>query len=814
MLNTYLRSSLRQMRKRKVFSLINIFGLAIGMAACLLLLQYVTFELSYDTFHKNKHTTYRLASEYFKEGQSLGSQRHTGSAYAPTMYQEIPGIASYVRMHPMYFDALVNYTNELGNATYHVEPDMYFADSTFFEVFSYDFVSGNPQTALDKPGSIVLTQRMVEKYFGSKNADVLGKLLKIEGGWADGSFIITGIIKDVPENSHLQFDFMMPMADILANDQYQNDDGWGWTNFYSYIQLQPNTDPADVSSALVNFVDSHMGEDLETEGLTATLFLEPLTDIHLHSTVSADDASGKASTVYFFALIGVFILVIAWVNYINLSTARGIERAREVGVRKSLGANRSQLVRQFLTESFVMNLIALGLSIVLALFAIPFLRQLTGKAIGFEYLANGSLWLGLVLLFMLGSVLSGLYPAFVLSRFKPVEVLKGTMKNFNAGFNLRQGLVVFQFMASMAMVIGTYTVYQQINYMRQQDLGMELTQVLPVKGPKVVPDRERAREALKAFKNDALTLPAVQAAATASSVPGRGFNWNTSIHKVGDDPKLSAPGHVFWSDPHFHEVYGLELLSGRFFFEEANQNARTVLVNEHAIKAFALGNAQEALQHKLILGGDTLQIVGVVKEFNWLSLHTETEAILLAPAGLRRQYISLKVNAAGNLKATLAQLQKNYENYFPGNPFTYFFADDEFNRQYESDIQFGQVFLVFAGLAIFVACLGLFGLASFTAIQRTKEISIRKVLGAPTGHLVWLLCKFFLRLVVIAAVLASIPMYYLIDTWLTGYAFRININVLLFVWPTLLLLLIAILTISLESYRAASTDPVKSLRSE
>lgn len=813
MLRNFLLIATRNLFKRKLYSFINIFGLALGMAVCLVILKYVDFELSYDSFHKNSASVYRVNSTYTQNGEDRGTGIISGYGLGPALQSEVPGIKTYVRTHPMYGGSVLTYNRE-NNPSIFQEEKIQLVDSTFFEVFTYESLEGNLKTALEKPNSIVITEKIASQYF-KDSEDPLGKILQVSGGWCDGPYEITAVIKDAPQNSHFQFEIIMPMHNLLNNGQYKEDDGWDWNNFVTYVQLESNVDPKTAEEKMPALVDKYQGENLARSNSKRVYSLQPIRDIHLTPGFRHESNSTiSVNTIYFFVLISVFILAIAWVNYINLSTARAMERAREVGIKKSIGAFRSQLLMQFIFESILVNLLSVIIAFCIALGLLPLLGEIVGKELVFDF-TDYSLWLVLTGLFLIGSFISGLYPAYLLSSFKITEVLKGKSGQSTRGFSLRKALVVFQFASSLILIAGTFAIYRQMIFMRSQDKGLTMDQMLVINGPSVMDwkDPKMARNRLISLKHELEKIPGVLSVTTSGAIPGGGHNWGTNMRKVGTQPEESKNGSVVWVDPDFIETYGMTVIAGRSFNMNIKSDMEAVLINEAALTAFNLGTAEEALEERIVLGGDSVEILGVLKNYNWASLKTEHMPWLLKADTISRRYYSVHVNT-NNMNEVIQQTEQTFKEAFAGNPFDYFFLDDFFNSQYKDEQQFAKIFSLFSILAILIACLGLWGLASFTTAQKLKEISIRKVLGASVKGILSLLSWEFLKLVIIASVIAVPLTWYGIEQWLKGFAFRIPIQIDLFVVPVVILAVIALGTVSIQILRGANVNPAKVLRSE
>lgn len=810
MLKNYLTLAIRNLLKRKLYSFINIFGLAIGVAVCLVILQYVDFELSYDSFHTNADRIYRTTTSHYRAGEFRGRGMLSGYAQGPALLADVPEIKSYVRTHPMYGGSVISYKRENGEPSTFFEESIQFVDSTFLDIFSYKALQGDLNTALDNPKSIVLTQRMADKYFGEE--DPLGKIVQISGGWADGDYEVTAIIENVPQNTHFTFEFLLPTHNLLEGEQYQQDDGWGWNNFITYVELHPNTDPKKVEEMLPAFIDKYQGKDLAESNSKNVLTLQPIRDIHLSPGLQHESsATVSVNTIYFFVIISLFILAIAWVNYINLSTARALERAREVGIKKSIGAHRTQLMMQFIFESVLVNFLGVVLAVLLALLLLPTLGEIVGKDFSFNF-SDLRFWMILFGLFLAGSFISGAYPAFVLSSFNITEVIKGKVEKVGGGFSLRKVLVVFQFASSLILIAGTFAIYRQVMFMRSQDKGLTMEQMLIVNGPSVL-QPQGARQRLISLKNEIKGLPGVDNVATSGAIPGGGYNWGTGMRKDGTAVEENKTGSVVWVDPDFVSTYGITVLAGRAFNPAIASDMEGVLVNEAALTAFGLGTPEEALNERIILGGDTTAIVGVLKNYHWNSLKMDHTPWLLKADSISRRSFSILLKS-NNIPETIREIEKKYKEAFPGNPFDYYFLDDFFNNQYKDDQQFASIFGLFAALAIIIACLGLWGLASFTTTQKLKEIGIRKVLGASVRSIMSLLSWQFFKLVLIASAVAIPLTWYGIDTWLGNFAFRIGLQWDLFVVPVVILSVLSIGTVSLQIYRGANINPARTLRSE
>ncbi|MDO1447201.1 ABC transporter permease [Rhodocytophaga aerolata] len=807
MFHNYLIIAWRNIQKNKLFSLINILGLALGMAACLLILEYVVFETSYDTFHTEGNRVYRVVV------QSPEDETYVATASAPLgplLKSRFPEIASVARF--LYTSGVVRIAQ--AQAVYNEEKFAY-VDEDFFQVFSYPLLTPQFPGLLSEPNTIVISQTYAKKYFGSEKA--VGKTLTFYDQFGEHTCTVSAVLQDVPINSHLQFHALLSISTLNTTSQFWAKlSNWSWTSFYTYVQLTKEASPQLLADKFPGLI-KQVGADEKSK-----LALQRMTGIHLYSNLPAEaGTNGNSKLVYFLTTIALFILLIAWVNYINLSTTRALDRAKEVGIRKVSGSSRPQLIGQFLLEALLLNLLAIVLAVTFVQLCQPLFNTLTGKPLSIALLHTHTLWLFLLLLFIVGAFLAGAYPAFILSSFKPAQVLKGSYSKNLRGASLRKALVVIQFAASVTILTGTFTIYSQLMYMRNKELGINLSQLLIIKAPSVQGDEKEFVKNVGVYKNEMKRYPAVSQVTASQSIPGRGYNWySTGFRQQTRKADPTRKYNVFYVNSDFFEAYQIQLLAGRTFSSASPTDGenKEVIVNEIALKQLGFATPGEAINQP-IYNGDTREgrIIGVVKAYHHESLKTTLEALIVFRSEWAN-YFTLRINsneqAVQQIAATIANAKKQYQALFPGNPFEYFFLDDYFDQKYQADRQFGQVFGLFALLAIIVACLGLFGLASFTITQRTKEIGIRKVLGASEKGILLLLSKDFIKLVLIANLVAW-PLTYLgMQQWLQNYPYRIELNAWLFILPALLILLLASLTISIQTIKTAKSNPVSSLRTE
>ena len=822
MFSNYFKISFRILLRQKFYSSINILGLAVGMGVCLLIYQYIHFELSYDNFHDNVENTYRLSLTNIKDGKQLDPIAFSTYALGPEGKESIPEIVSYVRMqYNEDAPVLINPETEIG---FQEEGGIY-VDSNFFEIFDYPILYGEPKNMLNGIHAVVITEAMATKYFGKSNP--IGKDLHVSLGMRSGTFIVTGVLKNLPENTHLKFDFLLPLEFLLKNHPFYTDadsNGWGLTDFITYIKLNKNAQAEKVREKLDKLIATKPLEKSDNTKNDWLIGLQPVTDIHLKSDIPNDPAinNGDIRNIQFFAIIAIFILLMAWVNYVNLSTAYALRRAKEVGIRKAVGARRNQLINQFIVESLLINCVAALLALVFTHLTLPLLNYIIVKDITFDILQNIQFWFVYGSIIIVGALLSGLYPALILSSFKPLTSLKlkptSTGLSFIRGLSMRRVLIVFQFLMSILLISGTYLVFRQISFMKNQDLGVDMEKILVVKGAKVIlenltPEGESLGAKYETFRNKSIKYHAVSNLSFSGSVPGKGYFFTEDFRVLGGASGSEEKVNTVITDLKFMDTYDMDFLAKTDFPNKINMD-ENVILNEEAMKVFGWESPDEALNNVLVnYWGDTVRILGVVKNVHWSSLKDPHAPILYILNDQWGAYFSIKMNLT-DIHSTIAFLETSFHSVFPDDPFEYHFLDDDFNRQYQADLQFGNLFSAFSILAIFIACLGLFALVSYSATLRIKEIGIRKVLGASVGNLMLLLSKEYLLLMLIAILLAVPAIFFGGSNWLENYAFKIDLSADLIIIPALSLLFIAVITVSYRTYKSAKANPVNSLRKE
>ena len=805
MIKNYFKIAWRNISRHKGYSAINILGLAIGIAACVLILQYVIFELSYENFHTNKDRIYRVKQDRYDNGK-LSTEWAAGAYAAGKSFKDaIPEIEEYVSVIQ---EGRV--TTEVNNQPLKIE-QAFFASSAFFNVFTYPLISGNGTKALTEPYTAALSEATAKKIFGT--ADVVGKSIKLN---RNSDYTITAVYKDPPVNTQLRPDMLLSYATYIKMRGPDNNPDLAWLNdgCLTYFLLRKGVDPALVEKKFIPVKDKYTAADMKRYNAAVTYLLQPLTDIHLYSHyIMEPGPTGDGKTVYLLLGIAFFIIVIAWVNYINLATARAVSRAKEVGIRKAVGSQRRQLMIQFLSESAVLNGIALILALLIVIVAIPGFNKISGQQISLSLFTKASFWLGLTALYVTGVFFSGLYPAFVLSSFKPIEVLKGKMISTTHGALLRKSLVVFQFAASLFLLIGTVTVYKQIHFMRKQSLGINIDQTVVVTAPIVQTDSTFLQQ-MTSFKESLKQQSSVRAVTVSTSIPGEAVGWNAGgIKLVGTDESTQKQYRVIGVDYDYMKAFDMKLIAGRIFAKDYGTDDHAVIFNKKGMEQLGFNKPEEVLGKKIDFWGEVYTIVGVSENFHQQSLRESFEPLIFRLIPDVRGFISVKTNTQ-QANQTIEYVKAQWNKFFPGNTFEYFFLDEHFNDQYKADQRFGQVFGLFTTLAILVACLGLFGLASFTTLQRTKEIGIRKVLGASVSGILKLLYQEFAVLLIVAFVIAAPIAWLTTYNWLKGYAFRNDIQWTYFALPFIVIVAIALITVSFQSIKAALANPVKSLRTE
>ncbi|MDP4264632.1 MAG: ABC transporter permease [Bacteroidota bacterium] len=797
MFKNYFKTAFRNLWRHKAFSAINIFGLAIGMTACLLISLYIRFELSYDQYNKKADRIYRVITDV-KTPTEMIHAAITSAPMGPNIKADFPEVEAMTRISQAGF--LIQKGDEKVQ-----ENSMLYADSTIFSLFSFPLIKGDPAKALTAPFSMVLSETGAHKYFGS--ADPMGQSLLLDGKY---NAIVTGIMHDIPVNSHFKADILISMSSLQTLNPYLNE-SWGNFGWYTYLLLPENVNIGQLQVKFTDFMNRHVGDQMKKNNMYYSLYLQRLKDIYLHSKreMEAGD-TGNLSNIYIFSIIAVFILLIACINFVNLTTARSSERAKEVGVRKVAGAAREQLALQFLGESVILSVIAFLLAAGLSALLIPLFNELCGKIISQGIFQQGS-YLGILLLIAVGvGLLAGIYPAVVLSGFRPVSVLKGKFASGKRGAVLRKTLVVSQFIIAIVLIAGTMIVYSQLHFMRSQPLGFKKDNMLVVN----FNYDSLVQHRTEMIKHELMAVQDVLSASVSIGIPGGNNDAAFTLIENNTGEMQSANIALYSIDFDYLKQYQIPVVAGREFSNQfPTDSTQAMVVNEAAVKGFGYSSPKDIIGKKFSQWGRSGVIIGVIKNFHFRSLQEEIKPLTIRIAPDNTTLLSLNISA-NNIPSTVAAIEKKWKQLVPNRPFDYFFTDESFNKQYLSDERFGRLFLYFAGLAIVISCLGLLGLASYTTTQRTKEIGVRKVLGASVGNLVGLLSRDFLKLVIISAVVAFPVAWWFMNKWLQDFAYRTHIGWWIFIIAGLLALLVALATISFQSIKAAITNPVKSLRTE
>lgn len=793
--------SWRNLRKRGAYSSINIGGLSLGIVSFLLLTGYVTFQKSYESFHANADNIYRITVDLYRGNEYLMTDCEMYAPTGPLAKAQMPEVVDFVRM--------MNHDDrriKVGTKVF-VEEQSYLADSSVFNVFTYHAVAGSLKHSLSKPFQAVMTESAAKRYFG--RTDVVDEIFETGGR----EYVVTAVISDVPPNTHLKFDFLLSHVsqNAITQNRY-NDENWDTgNNEYTYFLVAPGTDLNAFNKKLAAWSEKFK-DKIGSDRFQA----ERIRDIHLHSHKTFEpDTNGNADVVNALLFVAYFILALAWVNYINLSTAKSLERAREVGIRKVMGSKYIQLVSQFLTESVMINVSAAMLALLILKASLPYFRQLAGIP-SLVFFESASFWTYFAGATVIGIVISGSYPAFVLSSFEPVLVLKGRLKNSSHGQWLRKGLVVFQFTATTVLVICLFTIFRQLNYLKDADLGMNIHQTLVIKGPAV--DSLYARR-FETFRNAMMQHPSVHHISLSTSIPGSGrgeVSTTQSVYRVGKDKTSGSFNYTHYGiDAEFLPTYSMQLLAGDNF-RNGSDNQDLVIINDEARKALGFATPEEAIGSRITYytrwPSDGSTVTGVIKDFYQWS-PKEPAIPMIFRYATYPQYITLNMETSA-ARDVIEVAGRRWKEVFAMDPFSYFFSDERYNQQYNLDEQLSRVLTTFAILAILIACLGLFGLSSYTILQRTKEIGIRKVLGGSVTGIVRLLSVDFVKLVLLAAVIATPLSYFLCAEYLSNYSTRISMRMDLFALPFVTVILVALLTISIQTIRAAKSNPADVLKNE
>jgi len=804
MIKNYLKIALRNFRSQKLFSLINVFGLALGMACTILIYSFIESEVSYDKFFNNSDRIYR-ARLHAKMGESEFNMANSPAVLAGTLLEEFPqidNVTRLVKIDPVYFK---------NNDDVIKEEHLIYADSSFFSIFSVEMIQGDPVTALNSPNSIVLTEESSIKYFGNLNS--IGKVLITDTG---ESYQVTGVVKKLPQNTHFNFDFLASMLTIEDGlEQY-----WLGNQVYTYFLLKKGQNIKSIEQKLSDVIKKYvepqisafMGisfDEFISSGNYFKIEIQPLLDIHLTTGIDSDfEPGGSRNNIYIFSSITILILLLGCINFINLSTAKISTRAKEIGVRKVLGSHRKQIIKQFLSESVLLSIIAFTISLILVTLLAPLVTEITTKQFGITIWKNPLTLLVMLICAIIVGIISGFFPAMIFSGINIINIFRGkTTSRSNIG-RLRTGLVVFQFTVTTFLITSTIIIYNQLLYMKYKDIGYDRDQIF------VISNLAQLGKNIDVFKEQLITNDLVQNATLTRSLPQR--NQAATVYQVEGQDNKNYAGQYYLTDYDFAKTFGIKIIEGRYFSKEFSTDSNAVVLNQAAVKEFGITNP---IGKRIFSFDDNnnplaLNIIGIIKDFHTADLHNKISPVVFAlndPSD--RQFLSLKMKS-NKTKECIELVETLWNNFNTCKPVEYFFVDQDYELFYKDDIRIGKLFTSFSVLAIFIACLGLFGLISFSAERRTKEVGVRKVLGASVQRITILLSKEFIIWVLLANIIAWPVAYYFMNKWLQDFAFRIDITLWPFLVSGLIALIIAIATVSYQSIKAAIANPVDSLKYE
>ncbi len=812
MFKNYFKIAFRNLARNKVFSFINMFGLAAGLATCALIMLYIFSELGYDSQHKDAGRIYRIASAgYVKDSPKDKSWAATSAPIAWGLKTDLPEVEQATRLlkFPTLDKMLLKYVHDIRTRKFY-ETNGYYVDSTFFQVFTYEFKYGNVLTALNDPNSIVISEEVAQKLFGNENP--VDRSVVVGMPYGEFNYTVKGVFKDKNMKSHIPAHFFLSMRNGDIGTWVENQTNWATNNiFHTYVKLKKGASPEIFEKKLGPFIDRRAGADLKALGVSRQLFIQPVKDIYLHSDLEDEIASnGNINFLYLLGSIALFVLLIACINFMNLSTARSAKRAKEVGVRKVMGAERKSLIYQFLGESILMSCLALVLALFLTGIFLPLFNSLTQKDL--RLFNEPAVWVCMGLLTLSTGILSGLYPAFYLSAFRPITVLKGRFLNNFSATAIRKGLVIFQFAISICLVSGAIIIGKQLKYLDIQDLGFNKNQqiILPLQGKNEIKN-------YAALKNELLKNPDILTVTSGSTYPGIANVEDLLFYAEGKTLHDVVDIHLGTVENDYFKTLGFTLLEGRTFSRDFTADSNNIILNEAALKKLGY-NSQTAVGKKIYFdfqgNHGTMQIIGVVKDFNFESLYNSIKPFgFTTTLGNKYSYLIASFKT-GDYAALVKTAELSWKKINPDIPFVYSFLDKDFQRNYEKDQQTSSIVGYFTFIAILIASLGLFGLSAFSAEQRTREIGIRKVLGASVGNVTALLSRDFIKLVFIAILIASPLAWCIMNKWLQGFAYRVPVNLWVFLAAGAVAVLIALITISFQAIKAAVANPVTSLRSE
>lgn len=815
MLSNHVKVAFRNILKSRIFSAISLIGISAGMAASIFILYYVLYETSFDKFHKNVERIYRVEVGTHRAGSFENKSALTPPAVGKSLSDNFSEVEVFTRIASNPGKTII-----IVNDKSYREEKTYLADSSLLDVFDFELIQGSSRKLLSEPFNIAISEHLAEKIFGAdwRSESILNKTVDLRSDGLTGTFGISGVFRNLPSYSHFK-------PEILASKKYlteivgplADDNNWEFNFFYTYIRLVPETAPGSIASRFNSYVENSRKDIHKAENIKLDFQLQPLSDIHLKSQIQFElESNGDEKTVYALGLVGIITLIVAWINFINLSTARSIKRAREVGVRKVLGASRSQLVSQFITEAILVNVMSLAIAALIVLATKSFFSELSGVPLDFISLAvltSNEKFAYVAVLIAAGIMLSGLYPAFVLSGFNPVKALKANLIK-PGGVNLRKALVVVQFVVSVIMISATFIISKQVNFMRSTDLGVDIERTVVIEAPANYDQIEAG--AATAFKHAAKGLSFVNGFAMSSVVPGQEITFRSYNLTNGRNNKQVNCG-IVGIDADFVTDFKIETVAGRIF-SSSDSDKDKVILNEEAARQLGFHGPGDAIGGKLVHNGkrsEEFEIIGVVKNYHQRSLKSSFEPIMfLNGRDLQYYSVKLKPHAWQDIENTISTLSAQFQHLFPGNPFSYRFLDQQFDSQYRAETKFNKVFLCFSVVAVIISSLGLIGLSTFMINLRNSEIGIRKVFGASGISVTLLLVKDYFNLLLISVVFGLPAVWYFSNKWLTNYAYRIDLDLFTLLVPVCILAITVILTIGFQSVYAALRNPIQSIRNE
>ncbi len=791
MLKSYFTLALRNFFKHKFFSFINLGGLVLGITSSLIIVQYAHHEMSYDNFHKDKQNIYRIRAENWAAGPA---------GLAPALKENIPEVEKAVKIRTSF--AAMTYKSNVFK-----ESKAYFATQDFFDIFSFDILQRADSLPLSAPNKMALSRSTATKYFADENP--IGKTMTMNGLIGQREFIVTAVYTDPPENSHFKPDILFSFEAFAQNEAARS--SFGWYGFWTYIKVRDGVTKEGIQSKITEFeTNREKGESDPTD-----FGVQPIEDIHLNSHLKEEfEVNGSASAVTGLLIVAAFIIVIAWLNFISLSVGRAMQRAKEMGMRKVMGSSRNQLAIQFMTESVIMNVLAGTLGFILAFLLLPYFESMVGKSLTSNLFQEVDFWYVFPTILLLGAFLSGLYPAFVMSRYRSVDTLQGSFKNSGRGQLVRKAIVIFQFAISVVLLICTLVIYEQISFMQKKNLGIDVNQTIVLDGPSNRDSTYTSR--YLSFKTELLRSPSILGLTTSSDIPGKSITTNNGGARFETTPDTDAevPFRLIDIDYDFIPTYKLSLLAGHNFSKNRNTVTNPILINKKGLEELGITNPEEVIGKKIVFWGRPNEVIGVLDDYHQDSPKGEYQNLIFRPlwdTPAWQTLYSIKIDGKPS-QEMVNSISQTYSAFFPESPFNHFFLEDQYVSQYQTEKLFNTLFNLFSGLAIFIACLGLFGLTMYMIFQRMREIGIRKVLGASAGQIGLLLGNHFLKMVAISCI-SGIPIaWYLMKNWLGDFAFRIGLAWWHFALPITMLLAIALITVFQQVSKAAATNPVDTFK--